>query len=786
MKSSVKQCWLVALALVLVVTTARAAEEGPRTQPIAWVVGSVLDEAGHPIAGATISVIDSRGWPFTSGDGEKGRSMIYLFPTAVTSNQNGKFSIGVFFEGTYRVRASAPGFAPVTLEELKVTPLEIVSVEIRLAPEANSSLLSLGTIRVNGSQSVSHASAPSVSLDPQDLAGQGIEQLSDVLSQQVALTMTRPAGGAPGLPQSAALRGPDPSETVIDIDGHQINNANTGDFDLSLLDPSEFQSVQVVYGIGPSSLVGANTQGGAINFRTIDPTKQQHGLLRFSAGSFNTFSGTLQATGTSQRYGYALSLHRYTSNGQVNNYRVTDDRTRSAATIGSTILADSSLAKLRYTLGSGDGFIEATYRNIVAFRDLSAPLAVPDSATNITQNALFTVLPDASAQTIAPAFGIDLQLPLGSRKSNGATTASLIARHEASIGSQTVPSDVEALGNPYLFNQRDRVVDDSIQYNHDLDTGSLTLAYDVRRETLTAAAALAPGPPAQSQAGRSFVGRYDWRPGNKLALTAAAYASMFDTFGRSIDPRLAAVWTPTPGQVYRASIGTAFRAPLLAERVFNPALTAERTTEYELGYERRFGDGPLAARGVLNLYWTSLRSPIFFTTNATGGLTFLANLGDVVYKGVELRMDKALNSRLAVRAAYGVSIAYPINNPFAFDPAAPNVVAGQQFQGIPPRKAQLSFTGRGAANFNYFVSAAYESTNNELNRPQYATVAAGVSKTFGHTHIALTGRNITNQYSSLFTLANAGTSYPTPAGPAATNAYSLQGAGVTLTLTQFY
>lgn len=760
-----------AIALVLVLTMARAATAS-QMQPLAWVRGSVLDEAGRPIAGARVSAI------------KNGEPSVAL--AAVASDANGKFSITVFVVGTYRLRVTAVGFAPVTFQDLKVAPQEVVSVEIRLAPAASSSLVSLGTIRVNGTQSLSPASAPSVSLDPQDLAGQGIEQLSDILSQQIALTMTRPAGGAPGLPQSAALRGPDPSETVIDIDGHQVNNSNTGDFDLSLLDPSGFQNVQVVYGIGPSSLVGANTQGGAINFRTIDPTKQPHGLLRLSAGSFNTFSGTVQATGSSQRLGYALSFHRYTTSGQVNDYRVTDDRTGSPATIGSSILADSALAKLRYALGSGDGFIEATYRNIVASRDLSAPLAVPDSATNSMQNALFTLVPDATAQTIAPAFGLDLQLPLGARTNSGATAASLIARHETSIGSQSVPGDVEALGNPYLFNQRDRVLDDSIQYDHDLDNGSLTFAYDVRRETLTAPIPLAPGPSTQSQAGRSFVGRYDWRGARKLHLTAAAYASAFDTFGHSIDPRLAAVWTPAPGEVYRASIGTAFRAPLLAERVFNPALTAERTTEYELGYERRFGEGPQAARGVMNIYWTNLRSPIFFTTDATGALLFLANLGNVVYKGVELRMDKPLSSRLAVHAAYGVSIAYPINNPFAFDPAAPNVVAGQQFQGIPPRKAQLSFTGRGAANFNYFVSAAYESTNNELNRPQYMTVAAGVTKAFGHTRLALTGRNITNQYSNLFTLANAGTPYPTQAGPASTNAYSLQGAALTLTLTQFY
>ncbi|MDQ6781617.1 MAG: TonB-dependent receptor, partial [Candidatus Eremiobacteraeota bacterium] len=228
MQSLTKVRRLAALAFALVMVVAQPAAASPQIQPIAWVVGSVIDEAGHPVAGATISVSQNSGPAFASG--------------VVTSDANGKFAIAVTFEGTCRVRASAPGFAAVTIQDLKVKPPEIVSVEVRLAPAANSSLVSLGTIRVNGNQALSHASAPSVSLDPQDLAGQGIEQLSDVLSQQIALTMTRPAGGAPGLPQSAALRGPDPSETVIDIDGHQLNNSNTGDFDLSLLDPSEFQN----------------------------------------------------------------------------------------------------------------------------------------------------------------------------------------------------------------------------------------------------------------------------------------------------------------------------------------------------------------------------------------------------------------------------------------------------------------------------------------------------------------------------------------------------------------
>ena len=732
------------------------------------VAGFVTDAEGQPVSGARITLL--------------ARDASYR----AVAGSSGSFGIEQVAAGAYALVVSATNYETIANRIVAVHSGEVERIDVVLTRQSVGAMTSLGTIRINGTLALAKTSAPSVELDPQDLAGRGIEQLSDVLSQQIALTMTRPAGGAPGLPQTAALRGPDPSETVIDIDGHQVNNSNTGDFDLELLDPSEFQNVQIVYGIGPSSLVGANTQGGAINFRTIDPTAQQHGLLRFTAGSFGTFGETLQTTGTADRFGYAVSYHRYTTNGEVNDYIVTDSQSGAPESLGSAILATTTLAKLRYSLGLGDGFIEATYRNTTAFRDLSAPLSTPSQSTNTAPAAPFSVLGDANSRTLAPALGLDVQLPLGRHNDAGVAPATLIVRHEDTIDLQSVPGDVAALGNPYLFNARDRTYDDSIEYERGVSTASLTLLYDVRRETLSAPAALAPGPPSQTQTGRSLLGRYDWNATPKLELTAGAYLSSFDTFGRSIDPRLAAVWTPTSNQVLRASIGTAFRAPLLAERVFNPALTAERTTEYELGYERRFGDGPLAANAVFNLYRTNLRDPIFFTTAASGALTFLKNLGDVVYQGMELRLDKPLTAYIALHASYGVSIAYPINNPFAFDPAAPNVVAGQQFQGIPPQKAQLSVSGATKTGFGGFVSTAYEGNNNELNRPKYATLAAGVTRTLRRTQITLAGRNLTNQYPNLFTLPNAGTAYPTPLGLAPTNAYSLQGRSVTLTITQRY
>ncbi len=737
----------------------------PAAAASATVSGLVHTEFGQPIAGATIRLQNA--------------SVSLLART----DASGFFDLGSVPAGTFLLTVIAVDYQPVqrTLQTSQSAP---TTLDIELSPASSGSVVSLGVVRVNGSLAPSHASALTANIDTQALAEVGAP-LSDALAEQIGMTMTRPAGGAPGLPQTPSLRGPDPSETVVDIDGHQVNNGNTGDFDLALFDPSEFQSVQLVYGVGPSSLIGADTQGGAVNFQTLDPSPRPMGLVRLSAGSFNSFSATLESSGTSDRFGYAFVLHRFTTAGEVKGQQVLDNATGVPVTIGSDIAATTDLLKLRYALSESGDYLQVVYRNLTAGRDLSAPLATPLNVSDTGSGATFTVIPGARSDTIAPALDFDVHVAL-ERAKRSASPLFLVARHEDAVSSQSVPADVEALGNPYLINARDRVVDDSLELDGASAVASLTIGYDVRRETLRAPAVLAPGPSEQSRSGRSWVARYEWHPNDKLQLTAGSYINRFDTFGTSVDPRLAVVWSPDTRGVLRASVGTAFRAPLLAERVFNPNLKAERTTEFEVGYERRLGPSSNSGLASLSLYRTNLRDPIFFTVNGSGALTFLKNLGHVVYQGAELRVAQPLTRALALDGEYGIDIAYPVDNPFAFDPAAPNVVAGQQFQGIPPHKARLRLRSQPARGLDSFVELAYESDNNELNRPRYVLLNAGVVAHIHRDDIAVFANNLTDQYAQRFTLPNAGVPYPTPLGPAPTNALSLQGTGVTVTITQRY
>ena len=328
------------------------------------VHGTVRSSDGAPIAGASVTI-----------------SMPGVSSTDRT-DARGKFDLHHVREGTYALRASAPGYQPisqrtVTLGESNST------LSIVLSQATTNSLTVIGEVRASAGETVSTASAPTISMSAQQAAAAGTTSVAPMLWSQLSTTPVIPLGGGSNATVSFAVRGPDPTETVVDIDGHQMNNGNTGDFDVSLLDPAALQEVQLVYGIAPSSLIGPNTIGGGVNIVTLEPTSTDHTLMRIFGGSYGTFGETLQSTGSENRFGYAVSLHGTTSSGSVNQTVLaplnavappTGDETLQS--VGSDSVGRSLLSKLRYQLGgdNGYGYIQLNFRDQTVYKDESALL----------------------------------------------------------------------------------------------------------------------------------------------------------------------------------------------------------------------------------------------------------------------------------------------------------------------------------------------------------------------------------------------------------------------------
>jgi outer membrane receptor protein involved in Fe transport len=315
------------------------------------------------------------------------------------------------------------------------------------------------------------------------------------------------------------------------------------------------------------------------------------------------------------------------------------------------------------------------------------------------------------------------------------------------------------------------------------------------------------------QTQRSAVVRYAFDPTSKLHYTAAAYYSSFTSFGTSLDPRLGFVWTPTGSSALRASVGSTFQAPQLPELyvapalpprdsngyfdIGNPNLKADHATDFDLGFEHVFA-GANPTRASVDLYRTNLRTPsqrfvpsvncLASSTNPNPPVipceSFPINAGGAVYTGIELRAERTIGRGTVVRAAYGVNSSYPTSVAPEFQSGT--IVPGEQFQSVPLHKGTLSFERDRESGLSYNAGLLYEDGYNELNRPPFVTLQAGLTWRAAGFELGLYGTNLTNVYDDKFTLAGKGVPYAGIDGPIPSNAYSLAGRAFTVVLTRRY
>ena len=737
------------------------------------------------------------------------------------TDSTGSFSFVGLAPGSYSIHLESPD-TPSPAQSIEIGSRESI-VSLTLG-RSSTSLVTIGRIVAGSAHVASNAPVATQTLSATAAAARGETSVAEMLAHEArSVTIVRTTGG--NGPIAVALRGPDPTETLVDLDGHALNSGGSGSFDVSLLDPAELASVQLVYGIAPSSLVGPNTIGGAINVRTLEPTAKAHGLLRLSTDSFGSIGQTLQATGTSQRLGYAFSLHRTTSGGDVHDRTLISD-TGTTSHVGSTIVGSDALAKLRYTFGSADGFFAFTFRDQSTYRDLSAALSSvggPDSSYNSFAGS--------ALQAHNAGYGFDVQTPLGSTRDGEDVRSIVLFRHFTSLSTQSVVGPA-AGSSPYLFDTVDRLGEDSLQIDRVFSKAVVSLKLTNRTEQLATqqiagggsvvdqtylrrALATDPPSPASSnpdrlrQAQRSGVVRAAYDPSPTLHATLAAYYSDFSSFGTSIDPRFGLVWTPTLQNALCFSVGSTFQSPQLPElyvparlpapdasgavNTGNPNLKADHATEFELGFEHVFEAANPTRLGI-DLYRTNLRSPSqrrYAAASCAGSavaaanpdcLSYPINAGGAVYQGLEAHVDRQIG-RALITAAYSVNSNYTSSISPLFQNGT--VVLRQQLRGSPLHAGQLAIEDSSSLRIGYRAAVSYEDAYNGLNRPAYATLQAGFT---WHLPAAIDlgffGTNLTNVYADRFTLLAGGTRYNTLEEPVSTDAYALEARRVSLIVTR--
>ncbi|HEY1429560.1 MAG TPA: carboxypeptidase regulatory-like domain-containing protein, partial [Candidatus Tumulicola sp.] len=166
------------------------------------VSGTVHSPSGAPIANAQV---------------------VFSGPASAsaTTDVKGGFSVQVA-PGRYSIGANARGFIAITADIGSID--RDSTVDVALEPADSPKLRTIGEVRVNGGYGLVRSAIPEMSVSRAQMDALGYSTVLQGLQQIPSVVIQHPDSGAPTAPAVVSLRGPDPSESLVTLDGQVLND----------------------------------------------------------------------------------------------------------------------------------------------------------------------------------------------------------------------------------------------------------------------------------------------------------------------------------------------------------------------------------------------------------------------------------------------------------------------------------------------------------------------------------------------------------------------------------
>ncbi len=244
----------------------------------ATLTGTVKDPSGHPVAGVEISIYSRTG----------------AADNRTTSDSSGAYRFDGLPDGTYLLRAEAPGFAPLIQEGIEVRATGTRDIELKMAGVRNQVVVTASSTP----QPPEQTSKTIDSVDQQDADARDAASLADVLALTPGVRIQQLGG--PGAFTTIQIRGLRTEDTAVLMDGLRLRDAASTQGDASgMIEDLLFTDadrVEVLRGSG-SSLYGTNAVGGVINIITREGGGRTRGDVLLEGGSLGLFRGRAQLVG---------------------------------------------------------------------------------------------------------------------------------------------------------------------------------------------------------------------------------------------------------------------------------------------------------------------------------------------------------------------------------------------------------------------------------------------------------------------------------------------------------
>jgi vitamin B12 transporter len=525
------------------------------------------------------------------------------------------------------VHASA-ALADTALDQSTDSSLDEVVVVANRAPEPLS--------KIGNSVSV---------LTDADIKASQLTVVSDLLAQTPGITFSR--DGGVGQPTSVYIRGAESDQTVVLIDGVQINDPSepAGGFNFANLLTSNISRIEILRG-AQSTLYGSQAMGGVINIVTTEPTTPFGGDVDVEGGSHDTgyFSGGIG--GKDDSLMWRLSGNWYGSSG----IPAFDEK------LGGTRLSASQI-------GGGSGQVRYNF--------------TPDLDLDIRGYYTQARADFDGYDTPTGAFGNDNEYGTTSQfvEYTGLTLRSPDHGFTNRVAFQYTDTDTKDYdpdapanyGSPSPLTFYGTGNNEREEYQ---GTWEFAPQYQAvfgaqhERSTInTYSPEFPPAPPPLEEYATIDSGyvQLQGEVASGLTLTAGDRYDRHNVYGGHSTDQVAAAWALNDGHtILRASFGQGFKAPSLYQlysNYGNPALRPELSHSWDAGVEQHALDGRLmlsatyfqsASRDLIEFFYCTTPSPLC----AVESYGYYANISREAAHGVELQATYNPTPALTLSANY--------------------------------------------------------------------------------------------------------------------------------------
>ena len=135
--------------------------------------------------------------------------------------------------------------------------------------------------------------------------------------------------GSPGKLSTIRIRGANPTQVQVLIDGVRVKSLTSGDFDFADVMLDDVERIEILRG-PQSTLYGADAVGGVVNVITKRGQGPPSAFVDFEAGNYDTFRERAGVAGSDGPWSYSLGATRLDFGGQFDNdeHGVTSVNTR--------------------------------------------------------------------------------------------------------------------------------------------------------------------------------------------------------------------------------------------------------------------------------------------------------------------------------------------------------------------------------------------------------------------------------------------------------------------------